>query len=172
MLRGAGGVQAYIREMQETDAIIGGESLRRTDGKGPYTRKGRHLCGGPSGGDDSCQREEAVGDSGGYQEGNMEPSIWRSGITGLRQRKRNESITSLWEERKPPEMPFETDHVSYMDGCKVYFKNGGGLLPDSLVRNRCFAYSVRWNMNRIQSGCAICLKNIWDCRNRPDRQEI
>ena len=32
------------------------------------------------------------------------------------------------EERKLPEMPFETDHVSYMDGCKVYFKNGGWVI--------------------------------------------
>ncbi len=24
-----------------------------------------------------------------------------------------------------PEIPFEMDHVSYMDGCKVYLKNGG-----------------------------------------------
>ena len=34
----------------------------------------------------------------------------------------------LMEERKLPEMPFETDHVSYMDGCKVYFKNGGWVI--------------------------------------------
>ena len=34
----------------------------------------------------------------------------------------------LMEKRKLPEMPFETDHVSYMDGCKVYFKNGGWVI--------------------------------------------
>ena len=59
-----------------------------------------------------------------------------------------------------------------MIAARYILRTAAGLLPDSLVRNRCFAYSVRWNMNRIQSGCAICLKNIWDCRNRPDRQEI
>ena len=31
----------------------------------------------------------------------------------------------LMEEKQVPELPFEVDHISYMDGCKVYFKNGG-----------------------------------------------
>ncbi len=33
----------------------------------------------------------------------------------------------ILEEKKIPELPYETDHVSYMDGCKLYFKNGGWL---------------------------------------------
>lgn len=32
---------------------------------------------------------------------------------------------TLMEDKKLPELPFEIDHVSYLDGCKVYFKNGG-----------------------------------------------
>lgn len=32
---------------------------------------------------------------------------------------------TLMEEKKVPEIPFEIDHISYMDGCKIYFKNGG-----------------------------------------------
>lgn len=31
----------------------------------------------------------------------------------------------LLEEKKLPELPFETEKISYMDGSKVYFKNGG-----------------------------------------------
>ncbi len=31
----------------------------------------------------------------------------------------------LLEERKLPKLPFETEKVSYLDGSKVYFKNGG-----------------------------------------------
>ena len=31
----------------------------------------------------------------------------------------------IMEDRKVPELPFEIDHISYMDGCKVYFANGG-----------------------------------------------
>ncbi|MBE5958579.1 MAG: phosphoglucomutase/phosphomannomutase family protein [Lachnospiraceae bacterium] len=34
----------------------------------------------------------------------------------------------LMEEKKLPELPFEIDRVSYMDGCKVYFKNGGWVI--------------------------------------------
>ena len=31
-------------------------------------------------------------------------------------------------DRVLPQLPFEVDHVSYMDGCKVYFKNGGWVI--------------------------------------------
>lgn len=31
----------------------------------------------------------------------------------------------LMEEKKVPAFPCEIDHISYMDGCKVYFSNGG-----------------------------------------------
>lgn len=31
----------------------------------------------------------------------------------------------LMKEKKVPEFPYEVDHISYMDGCKVYFINGG-----------------------------------------------
>jgi len=32
-------------------------------------------------------------------------------------------IKTIIEDKKLPDFPFEVDHVSYMDGCKVYFKN-------------------------------------------------
>ena len=31
----------------------------------------------------------------------------------------------IMEDKRLPELPFAVDHVSYPDGCKVYFKNGG-----------------------------------------------
>lgn len=34
-------------------------------------------------------------------------------------------MKTLMEEKKLPTMPFEIEKVSYLDGCKVYFKNGG-----------------------------------------------
>lgn len=34
----------------------------------------------------------------------------------------------LMIEKKIPELPYEIDRVSYMDGCKVYFKNGGWVI--------------------------------------------
>lgn len=41
------------------------------------------------------------------------------------QEKKVEVHKTLMIDKKVPEMPFEVDHVSYLDGCKVYFKNGG-----------------------------------------------
>ena len=34
-------------------------------------------------------------------------------------------VQRIYHDHELPELPFEVDHVSYMDGCKVYFKNGG-----------------------------------------------
>ncbi|WMJ22819.1 phosphoglucomutase/phosphomannomutase family protein [Paludicola sp. MB14-C6] len=34
----------------------------------------------------------------------------------------------LFQEKKLPEFPIEVEKVSYMDGCKVYFKNGGWII--------------------------------------------
>ena len=39
--------------------------------------------------------------------------------------KKAEMTKILLEDKKVPELPFEIDHISYMDGCKVYFTNGG-----------------------------------------------
>ena len=42
--------------------------------------------------------------------------------------KKAEMNKVLMEERKLPELPYEIEKVSYMDGCKVYFKNGGWVI--------------------------------------------
>lgn len=42
--------------------------------------------------------------------------------------KKAEMSKVLMEERKLPELPYEIDKVSYMDGSKVYFKNGGWVI--------------------------------------------
>ena len=34
----------------------------------------------------------------------------------------------LFEKKRLPHLPFETDHVSYVDGVKVYFQNGGWVI--------------------------------------------
>ncbi len=34
----------------------------------------------------------------------------------------------LFTDKALPEFPFDIDHVSYLDGCKVYFKNGGWVI--------------------------------------------
>lgn len=42
--------------------------------------------------------------------------------------KKQEIFKILLEEKKIPSLPFEVEKVSYLDGCKVYFKNGGWIL--------------------------------------------
>ena len=42
--------------------------------------------------------------------------------------KKNEIDRVLMIEKKIPDMPFEIERVSYIDGCKVYFKNGGWVI--------------------------------------------
>jgi phosphomannomutase len=37
-------------------------------------------------------------------------------------------MARLFTEKAMPEFPFEIDRVSYLDGCKVYFKNGGWVI--------------------------------------------
>ncbi|MDR2649249.1 MAG: phosphoglucomutase/phosphomannomutase family protein [Clostridiales bacterium] len=39
-----------------------------------------------------------------------------------------EIMRVLMEDRKLPDFSLEIDHVSYLDGCKVYFKNGGWII--------------------------------------------
>ena len=139
------GFKHISAKMQETDAIIGGES------SGGLTVKG-HIHG-KDGIYAAALLVEMIAVSG-KRLSEIAADI-RKEYGAIHMAERDYRFTPdekerihniLMEERKLPEMPFETDHVSYMDGCKVYFKNGG------------------WIIAR--------LKNIWDCRNRPDRQEI
>lgn len=44
------------------------------------------------------------------------------------QQKREEVYKTLLEDKLLPAFPYEVDHVSYLDGCKVYFKNGGWVI--------------------------------------------
>ncbi len=44
------------------------------------------------------------------------------------QEKKEEVFKVLMEDKQLPEMPSAIDHVSYLDGSKVYFKNGGWII--------------------------------------------
>ena len=44
------------------------------------------------------------------------------------QEKKNAIFHVLMEEKQLPELPVEIDHVSYLDGSKIYFKNGGWVI--------------------------------------------
>ena len=39
--------------------------------------------------------------------------------------RKDDLVRRIYTEHELPELSFPIDHISYMDGCKVYFKNGG-----------------------------------------------
>ena len=43
-------------------------------------------------------------------------------------KKKEQMQALLMEEKRIPELPFEIERISYMDGSKVYFKNGGWVI--------------------------------------------
>ena len=118
------GFKYISAKMQETDAIIGGES------SGGLTVKG-HIHG-KDGIYAASLLVEMMAVSGKklseiaedirreYGEIHMEERAYR-----FTAEEKERIHQTLMIDRALPEIPFEMDHVSYMDGCKVYLKNGG-----------------------------------------------
>ena len=118
------GFKYISAKMQETDAIIGGES------SGGLTVKG-HIHG-KDGIYAASLLVEMIAVSGKklseiaedirreYGEIHMEERAYRF---TLEEKERIQKV--LMEDKGLPELPFAVDHVSYFDGCKVYFQNGG-----------------------------------------------
>ncbi len=48
--------------------------------------------------------------------------------TNLQKEKKEEINKILIEDKQIPELPYKIQHVSYMDGSKVYFENGGWVI--------------------------------------------
>lgn len=118
------GFKYISAKMQETDAIIGGES------SGGLTEKG-HIHGKDGiyaasllvemiavTGKSLSEIVKDIEDQ--YGETHMEERSYRF---TAEEKARIQKV--LLEEQKLPELPFEVSRVSYQDGCKVYFKNGG-----------------------------------------------
>ena len=118
------GFKYISAKMQETDAIIGGES------SGGLTVKG-HIHG-KDGIYAASLLVEMMAVSGKklseiaedirkeYGEIHMEERAYR-----FTAEEKERIHKTLMMDQALPEIPFEIDHVSYMDGCKVYLKNGG-----------------------------------------------
>ena len=118
------GFKYISAKMQETDAIIGGES------SGGLTVKG-HIHGKDGIYAASLLVEmmavsgkklsEIAGDiRKEYGEIHMEERAYR-----FTAEEKERIHKTLMMDQALPEIPFEIDHISYMDGCKVYLKNGG-----------------------------------------------
>ena len=118
------GFKYISAKMQETDAIIGGES------SGGLTVKG-HIHG-KDGIYAASLLVEMMAVSGKklseiaedirkeYGEIHMEERAYR-----FTTEEKERIHKTLMIDQALPEIPFEIDHDSYMDGCKVYLKNGG-----------------------------------------------
>ena len=118
------GFKYISAKMQETDAIIGGES------SGGLTVKG-HIHG-KDGIYAASLLVEMMAVSGKklseiaedirkeYGEIHMEERAYR-----FTAEEKERIHKTLMIDQALPEIPFEVDHISYMDGCKVYLKNGG-----------------------------------------------
>lgn len=140
-------------KMEETDAIIGGES------SGGLTVKG-HIKGkdgiyaaslliemmAVTGRSLSEIYKEITDKFGTYM---MAERDYR-----FSNERKVEIMKLLMEDKKLPEFPTEVEKVSYMDGCKVYFKNGGWIIArfsgtEPLIRIFC-------EMSTIEEAEKIC----------------
>ncbi|MDR0804366.1 MAG: phosphoglucomutase/phosphomannomutase family protein [Oscillospiraceae bacterium] len=114
-------------KMDEADALIGGES------SGGLTIKG-HIKGKDSV-FASAMLVEMLAGSGQriagllneieFKYGKMETAEFDVKFSA---QKKAELMALLFEEKKLPEYDIEVEKVNYLDGCKVYFKNGGWLI--------------------------------------------
>ena len=71
--------------------------------------------------------------------------------------KKKEIENKIFEEKLIPEMPFEIKGIAYMDGCKIYFENGGWVLArfsgtEPLLR----IYCEMPNIDDAKLVCDIC----------------
>lgn len=76
------------------------------------------------------------------------------------QEKKDKMHKVLMEEKKIPELPFEIEKVSYLDGSKVYFKNGGWVIGRFSERNRLSVSSVKCRILRWRNRFAINMKSF------------
>ncbi len=121
------GFKHISAKMTETDAVIGGES------SGGLTVRG-HISG-KDGVYAAILLVEMIAKTGKklseiYSEIQAECGVIHMEEKDYKftQEKKNQMIKVLMEEQKIPELPFEIDRVSYMDGSKVYFSNGGWVI--------------------------------------------
>lgn len=118
------GFKHISAKMNETDAVIGGES------SGGLTVRG-HIKG-KDGVYAASLLVEMIAVTGKRLSGIYQDIEKECGSIHMEERdykftqqKKEEVNRILMAEKRIPELPFEVDHVSYLDGSKVYFKNGG-----------------------------------------------
>lgn len=128
-------------KMMETNAVIGGES------SGGLTVRG-HIFG-KDGIYAASLLVEMLAVSGKTLSEIYDEIIGEYGLLVMAEReyrftaqRKQEIMKVLMQDKKLPEFPQETEKVSYLDGCKVYFKNGDWIIArfsgtEPLVRIMC-----------------------------------
>ena len=121
------GFKYISAKMAETDALIGGESSGGLTVRGHINGKDGIYAAmlliemiAVTGRNISQIYSEIERECGSYY---MEERECR-----FNEEKKENMRQLLFEEKALPEFPFEIDHVSYLDGVKVYFKNGGWVI--------------------------------------------
>lgn len=121
------GFKHISSKMEETDAVIGGES------SGGLTIRG-HISG-KDGIFASALMVEMISATGKRIPQLLEEVAAKYGSavmtefdTKFSPEKKQALQTLLFQEKKLPAFDLEVDRVSYLDGCKVYFKNGGWII--------------------------------------------
>lgn len=121
------GFKYISAKMQETNAIIGGES------SGGLTVEG-HIHG-KDGIYAAALLVEMLAKTGKKLSEIMKDIHDECGEIYMEERdykftveKKNAMMELLMTDKQIPELPYEIDHVSYLDGSKVYFKNGGWVI--------------------------------------------
>lgn len=121
------GFKYISAKMNETDALIGGES------SGGLTVRG-HIKG-KDGIYAAMLLVEMIAVTGKKLSGIMEEIEKTYGVISMEEHdyhftveKKAEIKKILLDEKRLPELPYKIDHVSYLDGSKVYFENGGWVI--------------------------------------------
>lgn len=121
------GFKNISAKMQETDAIIGGES------SGGLTVKG-HI-NGKDGIYATALLVEMVAVTGKKLSEIVNDIREECGAIymeerdyKLKQDKKEEIFKLLMEQKRLPSLDYEIDKISYIDGCKIYFSNGGWII--------------------------------------------
>lgn len=147
------GFKYISAKMQETNAIIGGES------SGGLTVRG-HI-NGKDGIYAAALLIEMIAVTGKKLSSIMDEIRKECGSIYMEERdykftheKKAAMQKLLMEEKQIPELPEEIDHISYLDGSKVYFKNGGWVIArfsgtEPLLRIFC-------EMPNLESAKEIC----------------
>ena len=118
------GFKHISAKMQATDAVIGGES------SGGLTVRG-HIHG-KDGIYAAALLVEMISVTGKKLSKLYRDVQKKFGTIYMEERsykftdeKKNSIYKNLLEDKELPEIPYEIDRVSYLDGCKIYFKSGG-----------------------------------------------